>query len=88
MMPYLIGLGRAHAMLLASLGAAVVVNDLGGGKHGEGHSDTPADDVMRQIVARGGKAVSNHDSVENGDKIIECAIKHFGRIDIVINNAG
>lgn len=83
-----LGLGKAHALLLASLGAAVVVNDLGGGKHGEGKSDTPADSVVQQIVAKGGKAVSNHDSVEDGHKIVECTIKHFGRIDIVINNAG
>lgn len=84
----MVGLGRTHALLLASLGAAVVVNDLGGGKHGEGNSSTPADKVVKQIVANGGKAVSNYDSVENGDKIIECAIKNFGRVDIVINNAG
>ena len=50
--------------------------------------DTPADKVVNQIVEGEGKAVSNYDSVENGDKIIECAVKHFGRVDIVINNAG
>lgn len=66
----------------------MVVNDLGGGKHGEGNSSTPADNVVQQIVGNGGKAVSNYDSVENGTQIIECAIKHFGRVDIVINNAG
>ena len=59
-----------------------------GVKHGEGKSDTPADNVVQQIVAKGGKAVSNMIQWRMDTKIIECAIKHFGRIDIVINNAG
>jgi 3-hydroxyacyl-CoA dehydrogenase/3a,7a,12a-trihydroxy-5b-cholest-24-enoyl-CoA hydratase len=82
------GLGRAHAMLLASRGAKVVVNDLGGSTKGEGKSATAADKVVAEIKAAGGEAVANYDSVEDGDKIVEAAIDAFGKIDIVINNAG
>lgn len=82
------GLGRSHALLLGSLGAKVVVNDLGGGIAGEGSDATVADGVVAQIHAGGGEAVANPDSVIDGDKIVECALDNFGRIDIVINNAG
>jgi len=82
------GLGRAHALLLASRGAKVVVNDLGGGRHGGGNSSEAADKVVAEIKAAGGFAVANYDSVENGQKIVQSAIDAFGRIDIVVNNAG
>jgi 3-hydroxyacyl-CoA dehydrogenase/3a,7a,12a-trihydroxy-5b-cholest-24-enoyl-CoA hydratase len=82
------GLGRSHALLLASRGAKVVVNDLGGSHTGEGKSASAADKVVDEIKAAGGQAVANYDSVEDGDKIIKTAIDTFGGIDIVINNAG
>ncbi|KAK3358603.1 peroxisomal hydratase-dehydrogenase-epimerase [Lasiosphaeria ovina] len=82
------GLGKAYATFFASRGASVVVNDLGGSFKGEGASSKAADVVVDEIKAAGGKAVANYNSVEDGDKIIETAIKSFGRIDILINNAG
>jgi len=82
------GLGRAHALLLASRGAKVVVNDLGTSVAGSGTSSKAADAVVEEIRKAGGTAVANYDSVEDGDKIIKTAIDNFGRIDILINNAG
>jgi 3-hydroxyacyl-CoA dehydrogenase/3a,7a,12a-trihydroxy-5b-cholest-24-enoyl-CoA hydratase len=82
------GLGRSHALLLASRGASVVVNDLGGSFTGEGKSSSAADKVVDEIKAAGGHAIANYDSVEDGDKIVKTAIDAFGRVDIVINNAG
>src|SRR6187401_119325 len=82
------GLGRSHALLLAARGAKVVVNDLGGGIHGEGKSQSAADTVVEEIKAAGGQAAANYDSVEDGAKIVQTAIDAFGKIDIVINNAG
>ncbi|KAK7721376.1 bifunctional hydroxyacyl-CoA dehydrogenase/enoyl-CoA hydratase fox2 [Diaporthe eres] len=82
------GLGKAYATFFGSRGASVVVNDLGGSFKGEGNSSKAADVVVDEIKKAGGKAVANYDSVENGDKIIDTAIKAFGRIDILINNAG
>ena len=82
------GLGRSHALLLASRGAKVVVNDLGGGIRGEGQSQSAADRVVEEITAAGGQAVADYNSVENGDQIVQRAIDAFGRIDIVVNNAG
>ncbi|MEA3020297.1 MAG: hypothetical protein QOI47_1821 [Actinomycetota bacterium] len=85
------GLGRAHALLLASRGARVVVNDLGGAPDGTGADVSPADAVVKEIVAAGGEAVANHDSVatpEGGEAIIKTAVDAFGTVDIVINNAG
>ncbi|KAK0511284.1 hypothetical protein JMJ35_005857 [Cladonia borealis] len=82
------GLGKAYALFFASRGANVVVNDLGGSFKGEGNSSKAADVVVDEIRATGGKAVANYDSVENGENIIETAIKEFGRIDILLNNAG
>lgn len=75
-------------MLLASRGCSVIVNDLGGSRSGEGASNRAADMVVQEIRAKGGKASPNYDSVENGDNIINQAIRDFGRLDIVINNAG
>ncbi|RKF62291.1 Peroxisomal hydratase-dehydrogenase-epimerase [Erysiphe neolycopersici] len=82
------GLGKAYALFYGSRGAAVVVNDLGASFKGEGASSKAADVVVDEIKASGGKAVANYDSVENGNKIIDTAIQSFGRIDILINNAG
>lgn len=64
------------------------VNDLGGSRSGEGRNSKAADVVVEEIRSKGGKAVPNYDSVEDGAKIIQTAIDNFGRIDIVINNAG
>lgn len=82
------GLGRAHALLFASHGARVVVNDLGGSAHGEGANASAADRVVAEIIAAGGTAVANHDSVTDGDKIVQNALDAFGRIDVLVNNAG
>ena len=83
------GLGRTYALLLASRGASVVVNDLGGGVDGAGNTREPlADAVVAEIRAAGGHAVANHDSVVEGEKIVAAAIEEFGAIHIVVNNAG
>ncbi|MEE4249348.1 MAG: SDR family NAD(P)-dependent oxidoreductase, partial [Alcanivoracaceae bacterium] len=82
------GLGKSHALEFARRGARVIVNDLGGSAFGDGASKTAADQVVEEIAAAGGEAVANHDSVTYGDRIIECALDNFGRIDVVINNAG
>ncbi|KAK5138181.1 bifunctional hydroxyacyl-CoA dehydrogenase/enoyl-CoA hydratase fox2 [Meristemomyces frigidus] len=82
------GLGKAYATFFASRGANVVVNDLGGSFKGEGGGSAAADVVVSEIKQAGGKAVANYDSVENGDAIIKTAIDSFGRIDVLINNAG
>ena len=82
------GLGRAHALLFAKHGAKVVVNDLGGSTHGEGANASAADKVVAEIKALGGEAVANHDSVTDGGKIVQCALDSFGRVDVVVNNAG
>lgn len=82
------GLGKTYALLLASRGAKVVVNDLGGGHSGEGASSKAADVVVEEIKKAGGEATANYDSVTDGDKIIKTAIDAYGRVDIVINNAG
>ncbi|KAI1435647.1 hypothetical protein GGR50DRAFT_655156 [Xylaria sp. CBS 124048] len=82
------GLGKEYATFFASRGAKVVVNDLGASFKGEGNSTKAADVVVNEIKAAGGEAVANYDSVEHGDRIIDTAIKAYGRIDILINNAG
>ncbi|KAJ3413977.1 hypothetical protein HDV05_007266 [Chytridiales sp. JEL 0842] len=83
------GLGKAYALFFGSRGASVVVNDLGGSRTGDGGGNTKAADVVvQEIIAAGGKAVANYDSVEDGDKIIDTAVKAFGKVDVVINNAG
>ena len=82
------GLGREYALAFAARGASVVVNDLGGSAKGEGRSSSLADKVVAEIRAAGGKAVANYESVENGQELVDQAIKAYGRIDILINNAG
>ncbi|KFV71158.1 Peroxisomal multifunctional enzyme type 2, partial [Dryobates pubescens] len=82
------GLGRAYALAFAERGASVVVNDLGGDFKGFGKSSSAADKVVNEIRAKGGKAVPNYDSVEDGEKLVKTALEAFGRIDVVVNNAG
>ena len=85
------GIGRGVSIALAAEGAKVVVNDLGGARDGSGGSASPADDVVAEIKKAGGKAVANYESVstvEGGEKIIKAAVDNFGKIDILINNAG
>ncbi|WP_218422310.1 SDR family oxidoreductase [Stutzerimonas stutzeri] len=82
------GLGRAHALLFARHGARVVVNDLGGSTQGEGANSSAADRVVEEIRQAGGQAVANHDSVTDGAHIVQQALDTYGRIDVVVNNAG
>jgi NAD(P)-dependent dehydrogenase (short-subunit alcohol dehydrogenase family) len=85
------GLGRLYALDLARRGAAVVVNDLGGTMHGDGADASVADEVVAEIVAAGGTAVASYDSVdspEGGQAIVDTALGAFGRLDVVVSNAG
>ena len=85
------GLGRSYALLLASQGAKVVVNDPGGSLAGDGTDAGPAEEVVREIVAAGGDAVASTDSVATpagGEAIIDTALDRYGRIDILVHNAG
>jgi NAD(P)-dependent dehydrogenase (short-subunit alcohol dehydrogenase family) len=85
------GLGRAYALLLAAKGAKVVVNDPGGSLQGDGIDDHPAQDVVQEIKVNGGEAVACTESVatrEGGKAIIQAALDHYRRIDILIHNAG
>ncbi len=85
------GIGREHALLLARHGAAVVVNDLGGSMDGEGEDKGPAHEVVEEIEAMGGRAVANADDISDWDgaqRLVQTAVDSFGRLDILINNAG
>src|SRR5687768_1124007 len=85
------GLGREHALLLAARGAKVVVNDLGGATDGTGASAGPAERTAKEIEDLGGAAVADTSTVatpQGGQAIVDTAVEAFGRVDIVISNAG
>ncbi len=85
------GIGREHALLFAAEGAKVVVNDHGGGVQGSGEAGSPAEQVVDEIEALGGKAVANTDDVadwEGGRRLVECALETFGDLHVLVNNAG
>jgi NAD(P)-dependent dehydrogenase (short-subunit alcohol dehydrogenase family) len=85
------GIGRSEALLLASEGAAVVVNDLGGAVSGEGSEERPAQEVVNEIKAAGGNAVANYDDItswKGGENLINQAVQELGGLDILVNNAG
>jgi NAD(P)-dependent dehydrogenase (short-subunit alcohol dehydrogenase family) len=85
------GVGREHALLLAREGARVVVNDLGGGPHGEGADQHPAHDVVDEIGGFGGEAVANFEDVsdwQGAERMIQAAVDAFGGLDVLVNNAG
>ncbi|CAI5758475.1 unnamed protein product [Candida verbasci] len=82
------GLGKYYSLEFAKLGAKVVVNDLGGALNGQGGNSKAADVVVDEIKSKGGVAVADYNNVLDGDKIVETAVKNFGTVHIVINNAG
>lgn len=85
------GLGRSHALLFAKEGASVLVNDLGGPRDGSGSDASAAETVVKEIRAAGGKAAANHDSVatvEGSNAIVKAAVDAFGKVDVLVNNAG
>jgi NAD(P)-dependent dehydrogenase (short-subunit alcohol dehydrogenase family) len=85
------GIGREHALLFAAEGAKVVVNDLGGAPDGEGEDRTAAQQVVAEIEAMGGQALANGDDVadwEGGQRLVNAAVEAFGRLDVLVNNAG
>jgi NAD(P)-dependent dehydrogenase (short-subunit alcohol dehydrogenase family) len=85
------GIGREHAIALATAGAKVVVNDIGGSSAGEGRDETPAQQVADEIKQLGGEAVANYDNVaafDGAENLVRQAIEEFGRLDILVNNAG
>ncbi|CAB4329433.1 MAG: SDR family NAD(P)-dependent oxidoreductase [Actinobacteria bacterium] len=85
------GIGREHALALGSRGAQVVVNDVGAGVDGIGDDSTPADEVVEAIIAGGGQAIANHDDIatwDGAESLIRSAVETFGRLDVVVNNAG
>jgi NAD(P)-dependent dehydrogenase (short-subunit alcohol dehydrogenase family) len=85
------GLGREHALLAASLGASVVVNDLGGDVFGQGKAASPAEQVVAEIRAAGGTAVASHHDVADWDQaeaMIRLAVEEFGDLHVLVNNAG
>jgi NAD(P)-dependent dehydrogenase (short-subunit alcohol dehydrogenase family) len=85
------GIGREHALLFAHEGAKVVVNDLGGALDGSSHGASPAEEVVAEIIAMGGKAVANHDNVaewEGGQRLIQTALDTYGALHVLVNNAG
>jgi NAD(P)-dependent dehydrogenase (short-subunit alcohol dehydrogenase family) len=85
------GIGREIAVMMAGAGARVVVNDVGGREDGTGSDATPAQEVVTAIRAAGSEAVVSADSVASmagGQRIVETAVDHFGRVDVVVNNAG
>jgi NAD(P)-dependent dehydrogenase (short-subunit alcohol dehydrogenase family) len=85
------GIGRAEALLLAAEGAAVVVNDVGGSSGGEGADTRPAQQVVDEVTAAGGRAAANYDNCatwSGGEALVRQAVDTFGRLDVLVNNAG
>jgi NAD(P)-dependent dehydrogenase (short-subunit alcohol dehydrogenase family) len=85
------GIGREHALLFAAEGASIVVNDLGGSNAGEGADVGPAQAVVNEIAAAGGRAVANTNNIATWDgakELVDHAVSQFGRLDMVVNNAG
>jgi NAD(P)-dependent dehydrogenase (short-subunit alcohol dehydrogenase family) len=85
------GIGREHALALARAGAKVVVNDLGGSLHGEGSDEAPAQQVVAEIEQLGGAAIANGENVADfagAKRMVDQAVAHFGRLDVLVNNAG
>jgi len=85
------GIGREHALLFASEGARVVVNDFGGALDGSTTSASPAEEVVSELRAMGAEAVANHDNVadwEGGARLVQCALETFGDLHVLVNNAG
>ena len=85
------GIGREHALALARAGAKVVVNDLGSDRHGGGQGSQMADRVVEEVRALGGEAAASYDSVatrEGADGVVWTALNRFGRLDVLVNNAG
>ncbi|KAA0017676.1 SDR family oxidoreductase [Antrihabitans cavernicola] len=85
------GIGREHALLFAREGASVVVNDLGGANDGTGADTGPAQQVVDEIVAAGGKAAANTDNIatwDGAESVVAQAVSEFGRLDVLVNNAG
>ena len=82
------GLGKEYALQFAARGASVIVNDLGGARDGDGASTSAADAVVDLIKSNGGKATANYNSVTDGADIVKTAVDAYGKVDIVINNAG
>ncbi|MFM9379383.1 SDR family oxidoreductase [Gordonia sp. VNK21] len=85
------GIGREHALLFAGEGAAVVVNDLGGSNSGDGADAGPAQEVVSEILAGGGRAVANADNIADwagAEALVAQAVSEFGKLDVVVNNAG
>src|SRR6476660_2341525 len=85
------GIGREHALMLAAHGAKVVVNDLGGTRDGSGASLGPAEEVVQEIAKAGGEAIANGDDISDfagAKRLIDAAIARFGKLDVLVNNAG
>src|SRR5919202_1905143 len=85
------GIGRAESLLLAAEGAAVVVNDLGGEWDGTGKDDRPAQQVVDEITAAGGRGSANYEDIstwKGAEALVHQAIEEFGRVDVLVNNAG
>src|SRR5690625_7498722 len=85
------GIGREHALLFAAEGASVVVNDLGGSNAGEGTDSGPAHEVVSEITAAGGQAVASTEDICSWDgakSLVQQAVDEFGRLDVLVNNAG
>src|SRR5688500_5745399 len=85
------GIGREHALLFASEGAKVVVNDLGGANDGSGIDAGPAQEVVDEIKAEGGEAIANTDNIatwDGAESAVQAAIDEWGQLDVLVNNAG